>query len=163
MSSLITAAMISVAVSPRNSFRPVSISNNTTPNAQMSARLSTGRPFACSGAMYAAVPRITPRSVRAGDRSVGEFASAAATRSSGVERFGEAEVEHLHDAVRRDLHVGRLEIAMDDAFLVRGLERLGDLAGDGEGVGQGCPRHQRVRAAAMSSASVGPGTSSMTR
>ena len=50
----------------------------------MSARLSTGRPFACSGAMYAAVPRITPRSVRAGDRTVGELASAVALASSGA-------------------------------------------------------------------------------
>ena len=31
------------------------------PNAQTSARLSTFRPRACSGAMYAAVPRITLR------------------------------------------------------------------------------------------------------
>ena len=37
------------------------------PNAQMSARLSTGLPFACSGAMYAAVPRITPMPVIAGE------------------------------------------------------------------------------------------------
>ena len=39
---------------------PVSISNTTHPNAQMSVRLSTGFPRACSGLMYAAVPRITP-------------------------------------------------------------------------------------------------------
>ncbi len=41
-------------------FVPVSISNNTAPNAQISARLSTGFPRACSGDMYAAVPMITP-------------------------------------------------------------------------------------------------------
>ena len=40
---------------------PVSISYSTQPNAQMSLRLSAGPPFACSGAMYAAVPRIMPR------------------------------------------------------------------------------------------------------
>jgi len=45
---------------PPNTIRPASISNNTTPNAQMSARLSTGLPRACSGDMYAAVPRIAP-------------------------------------------------------------------------------------------------------
>ena len=38
-------------VSPSNARRPVSISKRTTPNAQMSARLSTARPRACSGAM----------------------------------------------------------------------------------------------------------------
>jgi hypothetical protein len=35
----------------------------TTPNAQTSARLSAACPLACSGAMYAAVPRITPTPV----------------------------------------------------------------------------------------------------
>jgi hypothetical protein len=44
-------AMISAAVSPVNSCFPLSISNNTTPNAQMSARRSTVLPLACSGAM----------------------------------------------------------------------------------------------------------------
>ena len=38
-------------VSQWKSGRPVSISHATTPNAQMSARLSTVRPRACSGAM----------------------------------------------------------------------------------------------------------------
>ena len=38
----------------------------------MSARLSTAFPLACSGGMYAAVPRITPTSV-APMVSVGEF------------------------------------------------------------------------------------------
>ncbi len=46
-----TAASVSLIVSPSNSRRPVSISHRTTPNAQMSARLSTARPRACSGAM----------------------------------------------------------------------------------------------------------------
>jgi hypothetical protein len=55
-----TPASVSGTESPANSRRPVSISKSTTPNAQMSARLSTALPFACSGLMYAAVPRITP-------------------------------------------------------------------------------------------------------
>ena len=41
----------------------MSISYSTQPNAQMSARLSTGLPRACSGLMYAAVPRICPTPV----------------------------------------------------------------------------------------------------
>ena len=40
--------------------------------AQMSARLSTGRPAACSGLMYAAVPRIIPACVIAGVVIVGD-------------------------------------------------------------------------------------------
>ena len=59
-----------------------------------------------------------------------------ADRGLGAQRLGEAEVEHLDGAVVADLDVGGLEVAMDDALLVRGLERLGDLAGDGQRLGQ---------------------------
>ena len=45
-------------------------------------------------------------------------------------RFRETEVEDLHLAVRRQLHVRGLEVAVDDALLVRLLERLGDLPRD---------------------------------
>ncbi len=62
---------MSLTVSPWNSRFPVSISKRTTPNAQTSALLSTGLPRACSGDMYAAVPRITPAAV-ARAVSVGE-------------------------------------------------------------------------------------------
>ncbi len=41
-STLNTAASVSVTVSPTNAFVPQSISYNTQPKAQMSARLSTG-------------------------------------------------------------------------------------------------------------------------
>ena len=50
-SRVTTAARMSVMVSPANAARPVSISYRTSPNAQMSTRLSTIRPRACSGAM----------------------------------------------------------------------------------------------------------------
>ncbi len=50
-SSLSTAASVSETVSPGNASVPVSISNSTPPKAQMSARLSTAWPRACSGAM----------------------------------------------------------------------------------------------------------------
>ena len=46
--------------------------------------------------------------------------------------LGEPEVEHLHRAVGLDLDVARLEIAMDDALLVRGFERRRDLARDAQ-------------------------------
>ena len=51
---------------------------------------------------------------------------------SSLERLREPEVEHLDRAVGPDLDVGRLQIAMDDALLVRGFERLGDLPRDGQ-------------------------------
>jgi hypothetical protein len=50
----------SAVFSPANARLPVNSSNNTHPNAQMSARLSTGLPCACSGLIYAAVPTVTP-------------------------------------------------------------------------------------------------------
>ena len=64
-SLIITAASVSDTVSPSNTRCPVSISKRTTPKAQMSARLSTGLPRACSGDIYAAVPMITPICVAA--------------------------------------------------------------------------------------------------
>ena len=45
------AATVSDTVSPANARRPVNISYSTHPNAQMSVRLSTGWPRACSGLM----------------------------------------------------------------------------------------------------------------
>ena len=45
-------------------------------------------------------------------------------------RLGETKIEHLHDAIRRQLDVGRLEVAMDDALVVDDLECSGHLAGD---------------------------------
>ena len=59
-SALSTAASVSEMVAPVNNCFPVNISKSTTPNAQMSARLSTVEPRACSGDIYAAVPMITP-------------------------------------------------------------------------------------------------------
>ena len=67
----------------------------------------------------------------AGDVIVGEaVTSARAGRGVRVRELREAEVEHLHHAVRRDLDVRGLQIAMDDPLLVGGFERLGDLPRD---------------------------------
>ena len=46
-----TNANVSETSSPSNTRRPASISYSTQPNAQMSARLSTAFPRACSGLM----------------------------------------------------------------------------------------------------------------
>lgn len=54
-----------------------------------------------------------------------------------VERLGEPEVEHLDGAVIADLDVGGLQVAVDDALLVRRLERVGDLPADRDGLVDG--------------------------
>jgi len=60
---MITAASVSATAWPPNAVIPVNISNSTQPNAQMSARRSTGLALACSGDIYAAVPSSTPSCV----------------------------------------------------------------------------------------------------
>jgi hypothetical protein len=41
-----------------------------------------------------------------------------------VEQLGDAEVEQLRRAIRLDQHVGRLQVAMHDPVLVRGVDRV---------------------------------------
>ena len=43
------------------------------------------------------------------------------------EDLGQPEIEHLDLALRRNFDVGRLQVPMDDAFLMSGFEPLGDL------------------------------------
>ena len=121
------ADSVSVTVSPANGDTPVSISYSTQPNAQMSDRLSTGLPRACSGLMKLAVPRITPVP---GDRGDGRRMRLIARR--GLDRFGEPEVEHFNSAVGAQLDVGGLQVPVDDPLRVRRVERIGDLRGDWE-------------------------------
>ena len=49
-----------------------------------------------------------------------------------IGRLGEAEVQHLDGPSGGDLDVGWLEIAMDDALGVRGVERFGRLSSNAE-------------------------------
>ena len=48
--------------------------------------------------------------------------------------LGQAEVHHLHMPFRREHDVRGLQITMDDALLVRLVERLGDFQADLQGV-----------------------------
>ena len=109
-------------------------------------------PSTCSGAMYGIVPRTVPCSVNA---------KALRGRFDGVRRlvpqFRQPEIEELH-AARREHDVARLQIPMNHAFPVRGVERRRDLAGrQASAVStESGPRSRR-------SASVSPSRSSMTR
>ena len=68
----------------------------------------------------------------------------------GSNQFGQAEIEHLHRAVGPDHHIGRFEIAMDDAARMRGRERVGDGDGDAERFAEAhaLPWDQRIDALA---------------
>ena len=69
-----------------------------------------------------------------GEVIVGESVTTGPVRSrpTGLDRLRESEVQYLDRAVRTHLDVGRLQIAVDDALLMRGFERLGDLFRDGQ-------------------------------
>ena len=127
-------ARTSVAVSPLNTRLPVRASYSTHPKDQMSVRVSRALPHACSGLMYGTVPRMTPWTV--GSASF-ETVSATIRDGSDLERLGEAEIEDLHLSLVGHFDVGRLQVAMDDAPLVRGLESLGNLNRDRHSVANG--------------------------
>ncbi len=160
--SFSTAASTSLTVSPSNSRRPVSISKSTTPKAQTSARLSTACPRACSGDMYAAVPRIrpaaVPRAARAwgtATRSAEDVTPRAVSAPSALARPKSSTLT-LPSGVT--LTFGRLEVAVDDALLVRRFERLGDLLSRSRS-----PRRPGPRRASARSARSSPATSSIAR
>ena len=79
-------------VLPSNARLPVGVSKSTQPNTQTSLRLSAGLPFACSGDIYAAVPRIMPIAVIAGLTIVGEtvFGTSITCGPVGSLAFGAA-------------------------------------------------------------------------
>ena len=52
-------------------------------------------------------------------------------------RLRETEVQDFHHAVVADDDVGGFEVAVDDAGVMRGLERVGDLARDADGFADG--------------------------
>ncbi len=85
-SDLMTSARMPVTSSPSNALRPVSISYTTAPSAHTSVRRSTGRPRACSGDMYAAVPTMTPIRVAAVMVAASEEAPDAGPASRALAR-----------------------------------------------------------------------------
>ncbi len=79
------------------------------------------------------------------------------TRELGLESLGEAEIQDFDLPFRSDLGVGGLQVAVDDALLMSGLEAFGHLFEERKASATGMgPRWIR-------SASVSPGTSSSTR
>ena len=125
---------------------PVNISKSTHPNAHRSVRRSTGSRAPVRDSCRPRCRRSAPCASRHGG-------GVGCVRAGGVD-FRQSEVEHLRVAVARDLDVGRLEVAMDEAALVRRLERRGDLRTDPQRLSR-----RRTDAAPIRSASVSPLTS----
>ena len=48
-------------------------------------------------------------------------------RAACLAQFRHAEIQHLDRAAPRDKQIGGLDVAMDDALRVSGIERIGDL------------------------------------
>ena len=86
----------------------------------MSERASTVVPCACSGERYCAVP-IDRVGLRHRGRGVGDGP-------------GDAEVHHLDVATLGEHHVGRLDVAVDDAHPVAVVQRREDALGDAGGL-----------------------------
>ena len=87
----------------------------------MSLRKSIFSPRACSGLMYSGVPTTSPVARRA---QGGPF----------PDLLRDAEVHQAHDAARVAHEVGGLQVPVDDAGLVDGLQPLGDVDAGVEGL-----------------------------
>ena len=115
--------------------------------------------FACRAAGRAPAPgsctRQCPESFRSPSRRRGRWQTVGAHRRRSL---GETEVEHLGVAVARDRDVRRLEVAVDDALVMRGVQRIGDLPSQ-----RRAPRRTVSGPRAIRSARVPPSTSSRTR
>ena len=159
------AASVSVTVSPAKACAPVSISYSTQPNAQMSRslvhRLAAGllRAHVRGGAEND--PRLRHADVRV---IVGDSATSPRAPGAASSALASPKSSTFTMPSGRELDVGRLQVAVDDALLVRGLERLGDLPGDerasstgigasSDSVGERRPldqlHHQRIDAVAF--------------
>ena len=116
-------------VSARNGGRAVSTSCRQTPSDQMSVRKSTRLALRiCSGDMYVGEPNVAR-----------VFRHVRVLRAGALHRLGDADVEDLHHprAVRPagEEHVGRLDVAVDDAERVRLGDARARLAEVVDGVG----------------------------
>src|SRR5580693_7544274 len=116
------ASKTAAEVEPENACRPVAISYNTTPSEKISVRESRSLPSVCSGDMYATVPTAMPGLVRLASSSVA-VPEVVWPSLPGV----------------RQKNIRGLDVAMDDAFRMRGVQRIGGLDA---GFEQGIERHR---------------------
>ena len=143
--------------SPANARLAVSISYSTHPNAQMSARLSTALPRACSGDMYAAVPRIIPACVIAGVVIVGACDMPGDIAPVGSSAFARPKSSTFTTPSGRSLMLAGLRSRwmMPCSCAASRASAICLAMGSASSTG--------IAPWAIRSASVGPSTSSMTR
>ena len=106
----------------------------TQPNAQMSVRCRRRARGPAPGSCMPAVPRMRPSRCTQGDG--GTLRRIAAERASAT-TLARPKSRTFTTPRGRDRNVRRLQIAMDDALRVRGVERAGDLPRDRQSFGQG--------------------------
>ena len=143
--------------SSSNARRPTSISKRTQPNAQMSLRLSTVLPRACSGLMYAAVPRIIPACVIAGVVIVGACDIPGDIALVGSSAFAKPKSSTFTVPSGRTFTLAGLRSRwmMPCSCAASSASAICLAMGSASSMG--------IAPCAMRSASVGPSTSSMTR
>ena len=126
--------MVSEIVAPPNARCPLSISYSTHPKAQMSVRLSSRLAARLLGAH---VRRGAEHDSLARPGHLHRGLCRVSNLKVGRRHLGEAKIEHFDEARGCDLHVRGFEVAMDDAPLVRGIERIRDLSGRRQRFGYG--------------------------
>ncbi len=99
----------------------------------MSLRASASPPSSCSGAMYWNVPRIVPREVSGWlcCSAVGMLVACETACLSGVASFARPKSRSFAPVFVSMTFAG-LEVAVDEAALVRGVEGVGDLDADAQ-------------------------------
>ena len=108
----------------------------------MSLRASASRPSTCSGDMYG---QGAQDGAFRRQRNGLSLHVAAAVDSRSVLDLRESEIENLHAALGEQ-DVAGLQIAVNDALPVRGVERVQDLIGQCERLGK---RHRSVQRLAL--------------
>ncbi len=119
-----SASNAAIDVAPVNGSVPVAISYSTMPNEKTSARASSSSPRACSGDMYATVPSVVPTVVTCSGAT--RVTSASPPPRRDIASLAMPKSSTLAWPRSGDEDIRRLDVAMNDAAGVRGVEAIRD-------------------------------------